>query len=270
VPLPTADRWFPDGGAYRAIARTLRRPPAEALDAWLVVGHEDTAAEMGPWVRERGYRAFKLKLLGRDAAADAARTAEVFEIARAHGAAAPRLAVDSNCANPDADSVLEYLARLRADAPDAYAALEYLEQPTGRDIDRHTFDWRAVAAHRPVLLDEGLNSMERLALAEEQGWSGIAIKTCRGHSFALAAAARARERGLLLAAQDLTNPGIAAIHSALLAAHLPVFNGIELNSPQFTPEANADYLPRLRSLFEPTDGRHIAPDATADGLGSQL
>jgi len=112
--------------------------------------------------------------------------------------------------------------------------------------------------------------MKRLALAEEQGWSGIAIKTFRGHSFALAAAARAHERGMRLAAQDLTNPGIAAIHSALLAAHLPVFNGLELNSPQFTPEANADYLPRLSDLFEPTDGRHHVPAHTAEGLGARL
>jgi L-alanine-DL-glutamate epimerase-like enolase superfamily enzyme len=221
-------------------------------------------------VRQRGYKAFKLKLLGKDAAADAARTAEVFRIARSLGADSPRLAVDSNCANPDADSVLDYLDRLRIDAPDAYDALEYLEQPTGRDIDRHAFDWRKVAQRRPVILDEGLISLERMALAETQGWSGIAIKTCRGHSFALVAAAYAQERKMLLAAQDLTNANIAAIHSALLAAHLPVINGIELNSPQYTPEANATCLPRLRALFEPKDGCHLVPDISAYGLGSRL
>jgi hypothetical protein len=119
-----------------------------------------------------------------------------------------------------------------------------------------------------VLLDEGLTSLELLETAVAQGWSGLALKTCKGHSFALVAAAWAREHGLSLALQDLTNPGLAAIHAVLFAAHIPMQNGIELNSPQFTPAANAAYLPHLSGLFEPREGLHRLPPPVPDGLGS--
>lgn len=69
--------------------------------------------------------------------------------------------------------------------------------------------------------------------------------------------------------QDLTNPGLAAIHSYLFASHLPVINGIELNSPQFTPQANEPWLPQLGSLFDVRDGRHRL-NVAAQGLGSDV
>jgi hypothetical protein len=112
--------------------------------------------------------------------------------------------------------------------------------------------------------------MESLQVAYEQGWSGIAIKTYREHSFSLIAAAYAREKGLLLAMQDLTNPGLAVIHSALFAPHFPVCNGLELNSPQYIPEVNAQWLPRLAPLLEPTNGRHCLVINIPIGLGSTL
>jgi len=70
--------------------------------------------------------------------------------------------------------------------------------------------------------------------------------------------------------QDLTNPGIAAIHAALFAAHLRPANGVELNSPQYTPGANEAWLPRLAGLFRPSGGVHRVPDPRAVGLGSDL
>ena len=240
------------------------------MPAWLVVGAGDSLTDdVARVVRERGYQCFKLKLLGRDNAADVARTIEVFHAVQEQGVLQPRLSVDSNEANPDAASVLDYLETLRAADPAAFAALEYLEQPTARDITRHAYDWRAVAKLKPVLLDEGLTSLELLDIALAQGWSGLALKTCKGHSFALVAAAWARAHGLMLALQDLTNPGVAAIHAALFAAHIPMQNGVELNSPQFTPAANGTYLPRLSGLFEPREGAHRLPSPLPDGLGSQ-
>ena len=92
------------------------------------------------------------------------------------------------------------------------------------------------------------------------------MKTCKGHSFALAAAAWAHERGWLLSLQDLTNPGAALVHAALFAAHVPTLNGAELNSPQFTPAANADWAARWPQLFDPRDGFHRLPRNTVIGL----
>jgi L-alanine-DL-glutamate epimerase-like enolase superfamily enzyme len=270
APIPSADSMFAGGSACEAI-RSIIRPPLREFDAWLIVSRGDSLEEaVAPWVRERGYHAFKVKILGRDNADDAARTAEVFQAVRAFGVAKPRLTVDSNEANPNAASVLDYLQRLRALDEDAFAALEYLEQPTARDIIANPNDWRQVTRLKPVLLDEGLTSFDVLDEAVAQGWSGLALKTCKGHSFALVAAAWALSSKLHLSLQDLTNPGLSAIHAALFAAHVPTVNGVEMNSPQYTPAANAEWLPRLSALLEPKDGLHRLPDAIPAGLGSTL
>ena len=112
--------------------------------------------------------------------------------------------------------------------------------------------------------------MSVLELAYRQGWSGLALKTCKGHSMLMTTAAWAHEHGMLLSLQDLTNPGIALIHAALVGSRLPTINGAELNSPQFTPQANQEFLPRLSSLFEPRNGVHCLPAKTPLGLGSNL
>ena len=76
--------------------------------------------------------------------------------------------------------------------------------------------------------------------------------------------------GMILALQDLTNPGYALIHGALFAAHVPMVNGVELNSPQFTPTANEEWLPRLQGLFEPGEGIHRLRQKIPPGLGSEV
>lgn len=266
--IPSADRYFGDGGAVGAI-RDVLRPPLREQVGWVIVGHNDGPEDIAPWVRARGFRAFKIKLLGRDPEEDARRTAVVFQTLRSLGRERPRLAADNNCAYKDVSDVLAYLERLQGIDAEAYGALEYMEQATGRDVFANRFDWRPAALRKPIVLDEGLTDMEALQEAAAQGFSGAALKTCKGHSFALVAAAWARQHGLRLMMQDLTNPGFAAIHSALFAAHLHCDNGLELNSPQFTPAANAEWMPRLKALFEPDDGIHRLPEPPP-GLGSAL
>lgn len=270
APAPSADSLFPDHGAVAAIGKMLRPTPSAALDATLVVGKGDDLATLEPWVRGRGYRFLKLKIGGVDPLEDAARTAAVYREAIRLGCAAPRLTVDANCLTPDPDAVAVYLDRLSQDDPDAFAALEHVEQPTARDIARAAYDWRAIAARRPLLVDEGLIGFDSLTTAEAQGWNGLALKTCKGHSFVLTAAAWAHARGWTLTVMDLTNPGLAAIHSALLAAHLPGVDAIELNAAQYTPDAHAEWLPRLQSLLTPDDGRHRIPSPAPIGLGTAL
>jgi L-alanine-DL-glutamate epimerase-like enolase superfamily enzyme len=270
APVPSADPLFVDGGAVAAIRRMLRNPPVPTLDATLVVGKGDDLAELETWVKGRGYRVFKLKVGGTDPVEDAERTVAVYREARRLGARNPRLSVDSNCLSPDAATVAAFLDVLAERDNGAFAALDYIEQPTGRDIREHAFDWRGVAARRPVLIDEGLIDFAALRTAEEQGWNGMAVKTCRGHSFSLVAAAWAFERNWTLTVMDLTNPGYAAMHSALLAAHLPGVSAIEMNAAQYTPAANDDWLPRLAPLLEPMDGAHRLPETVPVGLGTAL
>lgn len=269
VAIPSADKWFPGKGAVAAIRETLREPVRE-LDAWWIVGAgDDLEGAVGPAVRERGMRCFKIKALGRDNDADAARVAEIYRAARGWGIS-PVLSVDSNEGNPDAASVEEFLKILEARDPEAYAALIYLEQPTTRDITAFPQDWRTVSARKPVLLDEGLTQLELLPQVCEQRWSGLALKTCKGHSFTLVAAAWARSNGLALALQDLTNPGFAALHAYLLGARLSTLNGVELNSPQYTPAANVPWLPEMSGILEPRGGKHCLQRPDVPGLGSSL
>lgn len=269
-PIPSADNYFSARGTCAAIDRVIG-DPVKKFNAWWIVGAGDSLEnDVAPSVRKGGHRCFKLKILGKDNVTDAQRTIEVFRAVKGMGIEHPRLAVDSNEANPDAASVLDYLKRLQSKDPEAFAALEYLEQPTARDIVRHTNDWRQVTSLKPVLLDEGLTHFELFEEAVKQGWSGFALKTCKGHSFSLVAAAWAHERQLLLSLQDLTNPGLAAIHAVLFAAHIPMINGVELNSPQFTPTANLEWLPRLSGLFQPRDGLHRLTFSVPNGLGSTL
>lgn len=268
--IPSADRFFPGQGAVRAIASLLQEPKSELPAWWIVNKSDDLATTLRDAIRRSGYCCFKLKITGRDCAADVQRTSEVFRVAKHSGVESPRITVDSNEANPDAASVAAFLEQLAHLDADAYNALDYLEQPTGRDIYEHKFDWHEIGKIKPVMLDEGLTDLSILSTARVQGWSGLALKTCKGHSMLLTAAAWGNMHGMKLSLQDLTNPGIALIHAALVGAYLPTINGVELNSPQFTPAANERFLPRLSSLFEPMEGVHRLTDTTPVGLGSRL
>ena len=255
---------FPQCGVIEAIRRVIR-PMRRTLQAWLVISKTDLLPEMlTNAYAKSGYRCFKLKITGRDNFEDVRRTIEVYRAAQSVGVAKPTLVIDSNEANLDAPSVLDYLEQLEALDCEAYRALAYIEQPTARDIVNVPFDWRPVAQRKPVLLDEGLIDLTILEVARQQGWSGFALKTCKGHSMLLVTAAWAHSHEMLLSLQDLTNPGIALIHGALVGAHLPTTNGAELNSPQFTPNANADYLPLLEQPVQATRGLALSSSRGAD------
>ncbi|MDE3000150.1 MAG: hypothetical protein OXU79_13825 [Gemmatimonadota bacterium] len=138
--FPDVDGLFPNGGACAAIQRLIHAPQSR-LRAWWVVGNDDgLGTDLAQVINEHGFRGFKLKILGKDVAADAARTVEVYRALRGHGVDDPALTADSNEANPDAESVLDYLERLRARDNEAFRALRYLEQPTARDILQHPQD----------------------------------------------------------------------------------------------------------------------------------
>jgi L-alanine-DL-glutamate epimerase-like enolase superfamily enzyme len=270
VELRSADTYFPEGGACSAIHSVIQRPRFE-LAAWYVVGVDEALeTTLVPAIRRHGYRCFKLKLTGRNNELDVARTSEVYRVANASGASHVRLTVDTNEANLSVESVVDYLERLKEVDSDAIAALAYLEQPTSRDIRNQAFDWRPVTKYVPVMIDEGLTDLDVLAEARRQGYSGLALKTCKGHSMLLVCAAWAHRHGMTISLQDLTNPGIALIHAALVGAHLPTINGAELNSPQFTPAANDAYVTRLPELFIARNGIHRVPRAIPAGLGSHL
>lgn len=224
------------------------------------------------WIERDGIRCFKVKLRGNDNDWDVERTATVAEVVQA---TYQRLGItdrfylstDSNEMNPDPESVVDYLQRLQERSPLAYEALLYLEQPTERDLSAHRFDMRPVAALKPVVVDEGVTDTDKLDLAIELGWSGVGLKTCKGHSSALLYVAKAREQNLVVTFQDLTNPGLSLIHEAGFAARIDTLMGFEYNSRQYLPHEQPEVVAAHRPLFEVRDGQVSTESLSATGLG---
>lgn len=227
------------------------------------------------WIERDGLRCFKVKLTGTDIDGDVERTAQVAEvIAETYerlGISDPfHLSTDSNENNESPETVVEYLRKLQQRSPRAYDRLLYVEQPTERELDVHRFDIREITKYKPVVADEGVTDVDKLRLARELGWSGVGLKTCKGHSSALLYVAMCTEFGMIYTLQDLTNPGLSLVHEAGLAARIDTLRGFEYNSRQYLPHSAPEVVARHETLFTVREG-HVSTDSLSPlGLGYQL
>jgi len=119
-----------------------------------------------------------------------------------------------------------------------------------------------------VVIDESLTDLENLMLAREMGYTGTALKACKGQSQALLMAAAAQKFKMFLCVQDLTCPGASLIHSASIAAHVPTVAAIEANSRQYCPAANKAWEPRFPGVFDVRNGRMATSLLNRKGLGA--
>ncbi|MBU0611026.1 MAG: hypothetical protein KKI08_24305, partial [Armatimonadetes bacterium] len=234
--------------------------------------HDGLPVSLEEWIERDGLRCFKVKLRGNDNEWDVERTAAIAEVVTQTyarlGITDPfHLSTDSNEMNPGPQSVVEYLRRLQERSPLAYDALLYLEQPTERDLTVHRYDLSPVAKLKPVVVDEGVTDVERMDLAIELGWSGVGLKTCKGHSSALLYVAKAQEKGLVLTFQDLTNPGLCLVHEAGFAARIDTLMGFEYNARQFLPFEQPEVTAAHESLFKVVDGQVSTETLGKTGLG---
>ena len=150
----------------------------------------------------------------------------------------------------------------------AWDRIQYIEQPTARDLKAHP-DQRMhkVAQIKPVVIDESLVDLESLLLSRELGYSGVALKACKGHSEALLMGAAAQKYRMFLCVQDLTCPGASFLHSASLAARIPTVAAIEGNARQYCPAGSRGWDRRFPTLFRVTDGTVDTSLLTGPGLG---
>ena len=229
------------------------------------------------WIIRDGVYCLKVKLQGRDLAWDLARTQEVSRIYQEVRAAArpdlparPYLTADTNeqCETPD--YIVEYLRKLREQAPQVYDEVLYIEQPTERDLTAHRWDVRPIAHLKPVLIDESMSSVEDFWLAKELGWSGIALKSCKCLSSDLLFVALAELAQIPYAVQDLTNPSLALLESVGLAARTHTILGVETNSRQFFPAANALAATVHPDIYRVRDGVVRTATLRGPGLGLQV
>ena len=108
---------------------------------------------------------------------------------------------------------------------------------------------------------------EALLLAREIGYTGIALKACKGQSQAMLMAAAGQKYNMFLCVQDLSCPGASLVHSAGIASHVPGVSGIEANSRQYLPVANEAWKDRFPGVFVVKDGVMRTAGLTGVGLG---
>ena len=223
------------------------------------------------WVKADGLSCLKVKLRGNDLEWDLQRTIDVYRLGMENTPHAEIfLTGDTNemCDTPDYMS--ELLTRLKEQSQPAFNSLLYVEQPTHRDLVAHPFDMSAVSAIKPVFVDESLTGMDTFDLAMELGASGVALKTCKGHSMCLLEVARCHEENIPYAVQDLTNPSLAMLHSVGLAARIHTVMGVEANARQFFPAASDDVRSVHRDIVDRPNGAAKTHSLQGTGLGYQM
>lgn len=214
---------------------------------------------LGEWITADGLTHLKIKLAGDDLDWDVERVVAVDRVAAEaqalRGCTQWYYSLDFNEKCADVDYVLDFLARVGQRAPAALVRSQYIEQPTHRDLRANPENrMHAAAKIKPVVIDESLVDFESLQLARELGYSGVALKACKGHTEALLAGAAAQKYGLFLCVQDLTCIGASFLHSASLAARIPTVAAIEGNGRQYCPAGNAGWDRRYPGMFDITDG----------------
>ena len=125
-----------------------------------------------------------------------------------------------------------------------------------------------VAKLRPVVIDESLTGLDTLLLAREMGYTGVALKACKGLSQSLLMAAAAQKYKMFLCVQDLTCPGAPLIENAGLAAHTPGVTTIEANAREYVPAANKPWESRFPGIFVITEGTMNTSSLTRLGLSA--
>lgn len=230
-------------------------PPAPSIAARHTVGLVDaiTAADLAHPVNDGlpetleqviaryGHRHFKLKVGGRidDDVARLARIAAVLDRIDA-----PYLvSLDGNEQYTDAAGVGELLARMQQTPALArlWASIAFIEQPIARKTALDV-DVRAIAAIRPVIIDESDGELDAFVRARERGYGGISSKTCKGVYRSLLNAARcaawntqapAGAAQLFMSGEDLTTQAGLAVQQDLALVNLLGIAHVERNGHHY-------------------------------------
>jgi L-alanine-DL-glutamate epimerase-like enolase superfamily enzyme len=270
-----------------SLDRYLSRSPKSRMPLYHLVGALDPLDDsdlskrvddgfpetLAQWIETDGLTHLKIKLNGDDLAWDVERVVSVERVTAAvqarRGVRRWFYSLDFNERCPHVGYLLEFLQRLKELVPAAFERIQYIEQPTARDLHKDRANVMHEASRlRPVVIDESLLDLESLRLAREMGYTGAALKACKGQSQSLLMAAAAQKYGMFLCVQDLSCPGASLIHSAGLAAHVPGVAAIEANSRQYVPAANRDWEKRFPGIFRITDGTMATELLTGPGLGA--
>jgi len=233
--------------------------------------HDHLPETLADWIPYSGVDHIKIKLNGDDLTWDLQRVFGVDAVAAQAGPSRVwfySLDFNERCRN--VEYLLEFIRKLKEQNAAAFGRIQYIEQPTARDLaaDRQN-DMHQAAKFVPVVIDESLTGLDMLLLAREMGYNGVALKACKGQSQALLMAAAGQIHKMFLCVQDLTCPGASLIQSAGLAAHVPGVAGIEANAREYVPAANQEWQKRFPGIFDIRNGRMATGTITGPGLGAK-
>ncbi|MBO7147460.1 MAG: hypothetical protein J6W81_06905 [Lentisphaeria bacterium] len=238
-----------------------------SLPVWHLVGGKDLLRErerlgnepadgypvsLEKWIERDGLRCLKIKLTGSDPEWDYRRMVEVGRIALQYGCTA--LSPDFNCLVKTPAYVNDILDRLKAEEPEISDLVLYVEQPFAYDLESNRIDVHSCSERKPLFMDESAHDWHFVKLGFGLGWNGVALKVCKTQTGALLSACWAKEHGMQLMVQDLTNPMLATIPHVLLAAHVGTIMGVECNAPQFYPSASLEHEKQHPGLYERRNG----------------
>lgn len=220
------------------------------------------------WIRYNGLTHLKIKLNGGDLANDLNRVTRIDQAAASVRDTDWKYSLDFNEGCPSIDFLMSFLDQMKTKSRRAFDRILYVEQPTARKlVDIPANDMHLAAKLRPVVIDESLTGTDMLELSLKMGYSGVALKVCKGQSQAVLIAALAQKRKTFLCVQDLTCPGASLVHSVELAARVPGVQGIEMNSREYVPIANAGWEKKFPGVFLTKDGMVRPGSITGPGLG---
>ena len=225
------------------------------------------------WIVADGITHLKIKLNGNNLERDVERVLHIDRVAaevegRQH-VSTWRYSLDFNEQCPDIDYLLNFIRRIQKESPTGYERITFIEQPTGRDLAAtpEQLLFRASKLN-PVVMDESLTGFDALQRGRKIGYTGIALKACKGQSQSMLLNAAAQEFKMYMTAQDLTCPGASLIHSAGIAAHVSQVDTLESNAREYVPAANQPWIKNFPGLFEVRDGKLHTGKLTGPGLGA--
>jgi len=224
------------------------------------------------WIIRDGLTHVKIKLNGDDLAWDVSRVLAVDQVAsRIDARSGPRpwrYSLDFNEQCQSVEYLLDFLSRVSRAGQRVFDRVQYIEQPTSRDLRANPENkMHAAARVKPVVIDESLLDYESLLLAADMGYSGVALKACKGQTQSLILAAAAQKLGLFLCVQDLTCTGPSYLHSVSLASRIPGVAAVEGNGRQYCPSGNEGWEGLFPSVFKLANGTIETRVLTGPGLG---
>jgi L-alanine-DL-glutamate epimerase-like enolase superfamily enzyme len=225
------------------------------------------------WILADGLTHLKIKLDGNNLEADVSRVIEIDQVATTvklpEGVRNWHYSLDFNEQCPNVEYLLGFIRGINQQAPGCYERITFIEQPTRRDLvatpEQYLFE---VSRMKPVVMDESLTGFDALLRGRKIGYTGVALKACKGQSQSMVINAAAQEFKMYLTAQDLTCPGASLIQSAGIASHISQIDILESNSREYVPSGNRAWLQKFPGLFEIRDGKLHTANLTGLGLSA--